>query len=87
MKILYSPQFARDYRKLPYEIKEKAKEREKIFIENPFDQRLKTHRLHGRFREFWAFSVDYRFRIIFRFLGEKEVRFYAVDDHSVYKRF
>ncbi len=87
MEIFYSPQFERDYRRLPQETKERAKEKEKIFRKDPFDSRLKTHRLRGRFREFWALSIDYRFRIILRFLGEKQVRFYAVGDHSVYKKF
>ena len=86
MDVFYSPQFEQDYRKLSSEIKEKTKEKEKIFRANPFNTRLKTHKLHGQLEEFWAFSVDYRFRIIFKFLGEKKVRFYAVGDHSLYKK-
>ncbi|MBI1984520.1 MAG: type II toxin-antitoxin system mRNA interferase toxin, RelE/StbE family [Candidatus Wildermuthbacteria bacterium] len=87
MEIFYSPQFEREYRRLSFDVKEKIKKKERIFRENPFDPRLKTHKLHGRLDRFCAFSVDYRFRIIFGFLGEKKVRFHAVDDHSVYERF
>ena len=85
MQIFYSSEFERRYKRLSLGVQKKAEEKEKIFVENPFDPRLKTHRLHGRFREYWAFSIDYRFRIIFRFFNDRQVRFYAVGDHSMYK--
>jgi hypothetical protein len=40
-----SPFFERHYKKLPKEIKIKSEEKERIFRENPFDPRLKTHKL------------------------------------------
>lgn len=87
MRIFYSPQFEREYRKLFSETKEKAKEKEKVFRKDPFDPQLKTHKLHGRLNDFWAFSIDYRFRIVFKFFEKNEVKFYAVGDHSMYKKF
>lgn len=85
MKIFYSLQFMREYRSLPTDVKEKADKKEKIFRSNPFDSRLKTHKLKGRLGEFWAFSIDFRYRIIFKFQDKNKVRFYVVGDHSVYK--
>ncbi|MBU1015391.1 type II toxin-antitoxin system mRNA interferase toxin, RelE/StbE family [Patescibacteria group bacterium] len=86
MKISYSPEFERRYRRLPLEAKRKAESKEEIFRQNPFDPRLKTHKLHGRLGNYWAFSVDHMYRIVFLF--EKEgVRFSAVGDHSLYKKF
>lgn len=52
MRILYLPKFAKQYRKLPANIKNLAEEREKIFRKNPFDTRLKTHKLHGELKGF-----------------------------------
>lgn len=86
MKIFYSPQFAREYKRLPLGTKEKAKKKEEIFRKNPFDFRLKTHKLKGRLSEFWAFSIDFRYRIIFKFQNSNIVRFYAIGDHSVYNK-
>lgn len=86
MKIFYSPQFVREYRQLSLEVKEKAKKKEKIFRINLFDSRLKTHKLSGRLAEFWAFSIDFRYRIIFKFQDKNTVRFYAIGDHSIYKK-
>lgn len=85
MEILYSPQFAREYQKLPAKIKEKAESKERIFRKDAFDQRLKTHKLKGKLSDFWAFSIDLRYRIIFKFQKSNKVRFYTVGDHSVYK--
>jgi len=76
----------REYRKLPIEIKEKAKKKEKIFRKNPFDSRLRTHKLRGRLDEFWAFSIDFRCRIIFKFQDSNKVRFYIIGDHSLYSK-
>jgi mRNA-degrading endonuclease YafQ of YafQ-DinJ toxin-antitoxin module len=67
-EIKISSLFERHYRKLPKEIKERAKRKEKIFRENPFDPRLKTHKLHGKEKECWAFWIDYKYRIKFIFL-------------------
>jgi len=85
MKIIYTSKFFREYKKLPNEIKFSAEERVKIFCKNPFDSVLDTHKLHGRFREFWSFSVGYKYRIIFEF-GEKDtIYFHSVGNHDIYK--
>lgn len=86
MEILYSPQFSREYKKLPPDIKEKAEGKEKIFRKNPFDPRLKTHKLKGRLDNFWAFSINLRYRIIFKFQDDNKIRFYAIGDHSLYSK-
>ena len=84
MKILYLQKFEREYRKLPPQIKDAAEEKEKIFRKNPFDSRLKTHKLHGELNEFWAFSINYQYRIIFDFADKNTVRFYTVGKHDIY---
>lgn len=85
MQIEYSPKFARLYKKLPKEIKISAEEREKIFRQNPFDARLKTHKLGGVLKNYWAFWIDYKYRIIFSLLDKNTARFHIVGDHSIYK--
>jgi len=86
MKIIYSPQFKREYRQLSSILKKKAEVRERIFRPNPFDRRLKTHKLGGKLADFWAFSIDYRYRIIFEFKDEKTIIFHIVGDHSIYRK-
>ena len=85
MRITVSPRFEKSYKSLPKRIKEKAKEQELVFRKNPFDPRLKTHRLTGREKEAWAFSINYSYRIKFIFLTEDEVLFLDVGTHEIYK--
>lgn len=87
MRIIYSRQFAREYTKLPSDIKNRAEEKEKLFRNNPFHPQLKTHKLQGKLSTFWAFSLDQRYRIIFEFLGDNIVAFYGIGDHSLYEKF
>jgi mRNA-degrading endonuclease YafQ of YafQ-DinJ toxin-antitoxin module len=85
MKVKVSPRFEKNYKKLPKEVKERAKQRELIFRENPFDSRLKTHKLSGRDKECWAFSVDYSYRIKFIFLNDEEILFLDIGTHEIYR--
>lgn len=84
MDILVLPKFVRQYKKLSPEIKKIAVEKEKIFRKNPFDPRLKTHKLLGSLHGFWSFSITYNYRIIFDFGARETVRFYMIGDHDVY---
>lgn len=84
MRIVYSSKFERKYQSLPVSLKLEAKRREKIFRENPKDHRLKTHKLKGRLKDYWAFSVTYKYRIVFKFVDNKTVYFLNIGDHRVY---
>ena len=85
MKILYSSKFLRAYKKLPRDIKLLAEKKEIIFRKNPFDKRLGAHKLHGSLKDFWSFSVDARYRIVFELGDGDEIYFHTVGDHDVYK--
>ena len=77
--------FDKSYKKLSKEVKEKAKEKEKIFREDPFDPRLRTHKLSGKEKEIWAFWIDYHYRIKLVFLDNNEVLFLDIGTHEIYK--
>lgn len=85
MKIQVSPCFQRSYRKLPQRIKEIAGEKELIFRKNPFDSRLKTHKLSGKDKECLAFWITHSYRIKFIFLSAEEVLFLDIGTHEIYK--
>ncbi|TSC83855.1 MAG: hypothetical protein G01um101417_422 [Parcubacteria group bacterium Gr01-1014_17] len=82
MRISTAPLFDRHFKKLPRLLQEKAKEREKLFIDNPFHPRLGTHKLHGKRGAEWAYSVDYSYRITFLFLSGGEVLYTDVGTHD-----
>ena len=56
-----------------------------IFKQNPFDMRLKTHKLSGNLKDFYSFSLEYDCRIIFEFKSGKSAIFHAIGGHSIYK--
>ena len=76
--------FDHHYKKLPKRLKELAKGKESIFRVDPFDHRLKTHKLHGKDSKYWAFSVDNRYRIKFIFIAEEHVLFLDIGTHDIY---
>jgi len=85
MEIEYSPKFIRQFKKLPKEIKESALKCEKLFRENLFNPKLKTHKLHGTMKEYWAFSISFNYRIGFTFIDTDFVHFHAIGSHDIYK--
>ena len=85
MEIYYQPKFQKQYQKLSSKLKAIAKKKENIFRKNPFDARLKTHQLHGDFIGFLAFSLNYKYRIIFDFADENLARFYRIGTHDIYR--
>lgn len=85
MEIEYSPRFRKSFKKLSKEVKNKSVVCENIFRKNPFDPSLKTHKLHGAMKEYWAFSISYEYRIGFTFVTGKLVRFHSVGTHGIYK--
>lgn len=87
MVIFPTSKFKKAYKCLPKQIKERAKEKEKIFREDPFNPQLETHRLHGKYKDYWAFSVGKSYRIMFQFLGatRNKVAFINIGTHSIYK--
>ena len=86
MEILYLQKFKKQYEKLPPKIKDLAEQKEKIFRQNPFNPKLKTHKLHGKLSGFLAFSINYEYRIVFDFVDKKKdvVRFYLTGKHDLY---
>ena len=87
MLIIYpSKKFEKSYKQLPKQIKIKAKQKDLIFRKNPFDSRLKTHKLQGKLRGFLSFSIGYKYRIIFEFAKKEDVvYFHSVGDHDIYE--
>ncbi|MEK9131770.1 MAG: type II toxin-antitoxin system mRNA interferase toxin, RelE/StbE family [Patescibacteria group bacterium] len=87
MQIVYTAHFIKVYRKIPQEIKIMAEHKEVLFKTNPFDTRLKTHRLHGILKGCWVFSVNYQYRIIFDFNATKTMAiFHTIGNHDIYEK-
>jgi len=85
MEIHYSNKFSHEYRKLSLFVKKHAEAKERIFRKNPFNPRLETHKLKGRLKGFWSFSIDKNYRIIFEFITKQEIWLHSVGTHDIYR--
>lgn len=87
MIVYYHPRFRRNYRGLDRQIKAQAEESVALFRADPFNVRLDTHRLHGKLKKQWSFSVNNRDRILFEFLNasQTEAVFLDIGDHRIYR--
>ena len=80
----FTPEFFRSLKKLTPQLQETAFKRIELFRQRNNHQRLKVHKLHGKYKGFFGFSVDYTYRIMFEGISDKEVRLHTVGDHSIY---
>lgn len=83
--IHYTSRFIKDLRKLSKEKQKLAIRREKIFRNNCFDARLKTHKLSGPLKDYWAFSLTHSDRVLFRYIDKAKVIFYKIGGHEIYR--
>lgn len=85
MIISYTPSFIKQYKKLPIDLQEEVKEKISLFKENPEHTFLKMHKLNGKLKDRFSFSVNYAYRIVFQYLSDKEAVLLCIGDHDVYK--
>ena len=87
-KIVFDKAFEKKFIKYKKKLseKEKIKLRQsfEIFKNNPFDSRIKTHKLKAELKDYWAFKISYSSRIIFRFLDNNTVFFIDIGNHNIY---
>lgn len=87
MTIYTHARYRHSYKNLDLRLQKLADQRIDLFRDNLFDSRLDTHRLHGKLKNQWSFSVDGRNRILFEFLDKRkeDLVFLDIGDHSIYK--
>lgn len=83
--ISVAPSFQKDFKRLDPELKDEAREKIALLSNPKNHQKLKAHKLHGRLKDRYGFSVTYKIRIVFNYLSRKEIILLAIDDHDVYR--
>jgi len=84
-KVSYSKTFIKDLKKVPTHVQKIAAQKEKLFKSDPQLAILRTHKLQGQLNEFYAFSVNYEYRILFIFEDDGSATFIDIGTHSIYK--
>ena len=85
-RIFYDSDFVKSIKKLPSQVQNKLKELELIFRIDPFSPRLKTHKLHGKLKNYYAFSINYKYRVIFKLIKKGDIIvFVDIGTHEIYE--
>ena len=83
MKLLFSKNFLRDYRKLPERIQETADKQLKLLLSNPKHPSLNVKTVKG-VKDIWEARATYHYRFTFKIEGDN----YAlrkIGTHAIYK--
>ncbi len=85
MEVSFSSAFKRAFKKRikgNTDLEERFWQKLERFTVDPHDPSLKTHKLSGRLKEFWSFSVDYDERILFYFTEDGKAVFVDIGSHD-----
>jgi len=85
IEIMYKPEFIRLYNRLIGELQKEVKEKIELFRDTKNHKILKVHKLHGRMKGSYSFSVNYRYRIVFEYESKNCAILMNVGDHDMYE--
>ena len=57
-------------------------EKVEAFKSDPFDPKLRTHKLSGKLKDLWGFSVEYDLRVVFYFVDNQRAVFVDIGTHK-----
>jgi len=83
-KFYYEKDFSKSLKKYSSSEKKRIKDKIQLFLNNPFNPSLKTHKLKGKLKNYWSFSITYNLRILFEFIGSQTVGFIDIGTHEIY---
>lgn len=86
LDVEYAPRFLREYHTLEPRLQEEVREKVALFNDPKSHRHLKVHPLRGRMKGRWSFSVNYKYRIVFKYIGKgkKHAALLSVSDHATY---
>ncbi|MBU3924915.1 MAG: type II toxin-antitoxin system RelE/ParE family toxin [Patescibacteria group bacterium] len=85
IEILKTKDFEKSFKKLQPNIQALAVKKIFLFKTDPFYLPLKTHRLKGRLKKFYSFSVNFQYRVLFEFIGKNKVLLFDIGTHEIYR--
>ncbi|MFT5036615.1 MAG: plasmid maintenance system killer protein [Candidatus Azotimanducaceae bacterium] len=85
IKVIYMPSFIRELQKLESDVQTETAQKVKLFEDSDNHKQLRVHKLKGRLKNKYSFSVTYSHRIVFLWEDKKTAVFLSIGDHDVYK--
>jgi len=81
----YRPKFIKNYKRLQSELKAEIIKKIELFKNRENHKMLDVHKLHGKMKDRYSFSVNYRYRIVFRYEDKNTAALLTVGDHDIYQ--
>jgi plasmid maintenance system killer protein len=82
--IIYTPVFLKQVKKCDPDLKTEVTEKVSMFKDKDNHQRLKVHKLKGKLKGLYSFSVTHSHRIVFSWEGSTTAVFFSFGSHDVY---
>lgn len=81
MEVSFSSSFKKGFNKwiISSEIEKEFWIKLELFIYDPFDAGLETHKLSGKLKDLWSFSVGHDYRVVLYFTKDKPIKAVFVD--------
>ena len=85
--ITFDPVFGKKFKKYTARLsapeKIRLKKRLEIFQENVFDRRLRVHKLKGDLNQYYALSLNYSDRLVFKILDDEGIYLIEIGSHDI----
>ena len=82
MKIVFHRDFEKEYKKLTEKVKLKVKEKNLLFVVDPYNPSLNNHSLHGKYMGYRSFNITGDVRIVYKLLNNNTALFAEIGTHS-----
>jgi addiction module RelE/StbE family toxin len=85
IKVGFSSSFKRAFKKkisFSKDLEGRFWGRLELFMNNPYDAKLKTHKLSGELKDLWSFSIEYDIRVLFLFVSKNKVLLVDIGTHD-----
>jgi mRNA-degrading endonuclease YafQ of YafQ-DinJ toxin-antitoxin module len=85
VEVSFSSSFKRSFKKRikgNADLEARFWQRLERFTREPFDPSLKTHKLSGKLKDLWSFSIDYDERVLFYFTEDEKAVFVDIGSHD-----
>jgi addiction module RelE/StbE family toxin len=83
MQYLYTARFLRSLKKCEEAVQEDIVRAVKLFETGKNNRVLKLHKLHGKFKAYQSFSVNYSYRVIIK-ITKETIYYVDVGTHTIY---
>jgi mRNA-degrading endonuclease YafQ of YafQ-DinJ toxin-antitoxin module len=85
LTVKYTPTFFRKLKKMEVALQEEVFDKIELFSDTKNHRALKPHKLQGRLKGSYSFSVNYRVRIVFEYIESgRSALLLTVGDHEIY---